>query len=503
MIPNHEADVVELPDLATVEAILTDVRIRVDGFASLEARYGHAGLALRHLGLAQRQAGALAPALLVFKAALRLRPHDNDLWRDLGAAFDAAADPEAATRCLRRAIEIAPQDWRALTLLANLESRLGRLDEAAAGFTASLALEPNQGDAHFGLALVHFARRAFDQAIVNMQAALALGSPPASCLLALGRLHYVVGAFAASREAFEAAAQLTAIPEEARQAYQRARALTRMIAGDVEAAVDDYAAATGESGAALNVSVGALFSLLSGFGHAEAARTLGNLILARNPADEGQRYLNAVLSGERLSRAPAVYVESHFDAFADTFDEKLVTVLGYEVPERLSTLLLGQRASFGDALDLGCGTGLAAPHLAPHCRTLTGVDLSSGMLERARARGVYTDLIKADVLDVLAGSDSPYDLVFAADLLIYLGDLAALFADVARRLAPNGCFALSLETTTDGTYVTLPSGRFAHSLAYIRTLAAADFVWEADRPCVIRLEANSPVEGALVILRRR
>lgn len=503
MTPNIQAAGIELPDAAGVAAILADLRLKVAGFADLETRYGDSGLALRHLGLAQRQAGALAPAVMAFKAALRLRPEDHDLWRDLGAAFDAAADTGGAQHCFDRALALAPADWRTLTLKANLDSRSGRLEEAEAGFTASLTLERNQADAHFGLALVYFARRAFDEAIRSTEAALARGYPPAMCLLALGRLHYLVGAFAPALAAFDAAARLVPIPEEARQAHQRARALTRMIAGEMSAAIEDYASATGETGAELERSLGALFSLLSGYGQAAAAQALGAVILARNPGDESQRYLNAAVSGARLTRAPAAYVESHFDVFAESFEEKLVTVLGYEVPALLTALLLEQHTRFDAALDLGCGTGLAAPHLSPHCRRLVGVDLSAGMLERAGARGLYTDLVKADVLDVLAADGPPYDLIFAADLLIYLGDLTALFADAARRLASGGRFALSLETTPEPDYTTLPSGRFAHNPDYVRRLAAADFVWEVDKPCVIRLEANRPVEGKLVILRRR
>jgi predicted TPR repeat methyltransferase len=121
-------------------------------------------------------------------------------------------------------------------------------------------------------------------------------------------------------------------------------------------------------------------------------------------------------------------------------------------------------------------------------------------------RGLYGRLIESDVEAFLANAEAgqaTYDLVVATDLLIYLGDLAGLFGLVAARLAPQALFAFSVETTEQENFTLLPSGRFAHSRAYIARLAERDFRIVETKETTIRLEANQPVKGALVLLERK
>ncbi|QNB00305.1 methyltransferase domain-containing protein [Massilia sp. Se16.2.3] len=84
---------------------------------------------------------------------------------------------------------------------------------------------------------------------------------------------------------------------------------------------------------------------------------------------------------------------------------------------------------------MGCGTGLCGPVLRPRSRTLTGVDLSERMLARAAETGLYDSLACADLQAYLDSCHGDVDLVMAADVLVYFGDLAALFAQCARRCA--------------------------------------------------------------------
>ena len=93
-------------------------------------------------------------------------------------------------------------------------------------------------------------------------------------------------------------------------------------------------------------------------------------------------------------------------------------------------------------LDLGCGTGLAGLLFKPCAARLTGIDLSPAMIEKARARDVYDSLIVGDIETALIGE---YDLILAADTLVYLGDLRPVFAAVADHLAPGGFFLFTTE----------------------------------------------------------
>ncbi len=125
------------------------------------------------------------------------------------------------------------------------------------------------------------------------------------------------------------------------------------------------------------------------------------------------------------------------------------------------------------------------------------------MLDKARLLGCYETLVEAEVVGFLTSTTQRYDLVVAADMLIYFGDLSAVFEGVARVLESRGLFALSLETSDDKTIDHLSSGRFAHSLAYVDRLAAATgFTVLEMRRTLIRLEANVGAPGALMLLAR-
>jgi SAM-dependent methyltransferase len=72
---------------------------------------------------------------------------------------------------------------------------------------------------------------------------------------------------------------------------------------------------------------------------------------------------------------------------------------------------------------------------------IDGVDLSPGMLEAARARGVYRSLGEAEVADT-GLDDAAYDLVVACLVDEHLADLRPLYAEARRLAAPGGSFAL-------------------------------------------------------------
>ena len=107
-------------------------------------------------------------------------------------------------------------------------------------------------------------------------------------------------------------------------------------------------------------------------------------------ADAGSsvaRHMLAACTGEAIpERASDGYVRDVFDAFAGSFDQVL-DQLGYRGPGLIADLL-DRALPLPDAslvvADAGCGTGLCADFLRPRARRLVGVDLSAGMLARAR-----------------------------------------------------------------------------------------------------------------------
>jgi predicted TPR repeat methyltransferase len=134
---------------------------------------------------------------------------------------------------------------------------------------------------------------------------------------------------------------------------------------------------------------------------------------------------------------------------------------------------------------------------------LAGVDLSPKMLEQARRKLVYDLLECEEVTAYLGRSTKCFDLIVAADLMIYFGDLAKLFQVVSSALKPDGIFAFSMESWAGEKYKLLPSGRFSHSPKYVRFLAKNAFAELRHLNTTIRLDANRRLPGDIFILQKQ
>lgn len=224
---------------------------------------------------------------------------------------------------------------------------------------------------------------------------------------------------------------------------------------------------------------------------------------------ELHRYYLAALGAEGAPPAPPRdYVERLFDSYAGDFDTHLLGTLGYrahlELIDRVRRCAEG--AGFEAALDLGCGTGLCGALLRPLSRHLTGLDLSAVMLERSRAGGAYDRLEQADAAQFLAGTEQRFDLVVAADVLIYIGDPGPLFAAVARAM-PGGLFAFTVEAADDGDagpgWRLLPSLRYAHTRTHLLRLAQANgFEPVLVEHAPVRHDQGQAVDGLYLVLQR-
>lgn len=232
--------------------------------------------------------------------------------------------------------------------------------------------------------------------------------------------------------------------------------------------------------------------------------------LAHHPGDPTFVHLVAATAGSNTVRAPDAYVTALFDGLAPRFEQHLVQDLEYRVPDALAQLVrpalqaVRSAGSRARAVDLGCGTGLVGVALAAAGAEITGVDLSPRMLEIAARRGVYARLEQGELIAVMKGIPSgSVQAVLAADVFIYVGNLEAVFAEVARVLAPGGLFAMSVEGLEDGSYQLRPTGRYAQSAGYLRSLAAQSGMQERSMERAhIRSEGRVPVEGWIALFAK-
>ncbi|MDB5593549.1 MAG: biotin biosynthesis protein BioC [Hyphomicrobiales bacterium] len=175
---------------------------------------------------------------------------------------------------------------------------------------------------------------------------------------------------------------------------------------------------------------------------------------------------------------PDAYVRDLFDQYAERFERHLLKGLAYRGPRILAgtidraCLATGRPNRFGTAIDLGCGTGLAAQEIGPRCEVMDGVDLAPAMVALAKATGLYRKLEAAEMRAFLEDyADATVDLVLAADVFVYLGDLEPLFAQVARVLCSGGMFGFTVQVATGPEFNLGPDLRYTHSRVYLERLA--------------------------------
>jgi predicted TPR repeat methyltransferase len=225
-----------------------------------------------------------------------------------------------------------------------------------------------------------------------------------------------------------------------------------------------------------------------------------------DPGDELARYCLAAAKQESPDAPPPAYVVELFDEYARHFERHLVDVLQYRAPEQACAAVLklaGSRAADWHVIDLGCGTGLCGPLIRHAARHLTGVDLSSAMLEQAQEKSVYDELKLGDVAEVLGGYSGAFDLALCTDVMIYLGSLTPIFAAAARALKPGALFAFTTETHSGEGFVLDISKRYRHSHGYVKNEAASHgFAIVHFEPIVARHQNLEPDVHSLYIVRR-
>lgn len=96
------------------------------------------------------------------------------------------------------------------------------------------------------------------------------------------------------------------------------------------------------------------------------------------------------------------------------------------------------------AVELGCGTGKNTEWLAAHARRVVAMDLSVGMLQRARARvpAPHVTFVRGDVRDAWPVGDASIDVVIGNLVLEHVASLDGVFAEAARVLRPGGSLFL-------------------------------------------------------------
>lgn len=423
-------------------------------------------------------------------------------------AAHRAGDLEAAERGYRALLAAQPAQADALHFLGVLSHQRGRSDAAVELIGRALALIPTHPDAHNNLGNVHKECGRLAAAEACYRRALANGPAHHN---ALSNLAVVLEAQARLEEAFTAYAQLLQqVPDFAHGHYLLGLFLRNHAQHHehLQQSADCFRHAWQLDQGNLRAleALGTALYLLGR--HGEAVDVYRDW-LARDPGNAIARHMLAACGGDAApARAGDAYVREVFDGFADSFDEQLLNNLDYRAPQLLADALaprLGAPRAALDVIDAGCGTGLCAPLLRPYARQLAGVDLSAGMIGKARQRGGYDALVVGELTAYLRERHASCDVVASADTLVYFGDLREVLQAAYGALRGGGWLAFTVEALDDGHEPVLlgASGRYRHSRAHVRTaLAEAGFRTSSIDADVLRKEGGLPVRGWVVLARR-
>ena len=390
---------------------------------------------------------------------------------------------------------------RARFVSGNAHFEAGHLEAALGDFDAALALAPGRPSllANRGATLCRLAR--WDEAVPALQAAVQADPDHADAWAALGLSQQALGQWTAAAESLQRAHALGLIDGALCLALADCQMRLER-PGAALAALDQALAADATLAEAWSLRG----NLMREAGRLdEAAQAFDQALAHGGPPELNRFYLASVRPGEPVPpHPPRAYVESLFDDYAPDFQHHLLQDLKYQAHSTLLAPLLAEGRRWSLALDLGCGSGLCGQLLAPVCDAVDGVDVSRVMVEQAAASGHYRRVDHAELLPFLATGDGLADLIVAADVFIYVGALDTVVPAAARRLAPGGVLAFSLEQADPGHDLQLrPSLRYAHGRTAIERLAAAceldvRALWAA----AIREDQRHPVMGWYVLLQR-
>jgi predicted TPR repeat methyltransferase len=416
----------------------------------------------------RHRAGDLAAAEAAYIAHLAVAANDPAALHFLGVLRHQQQRTDEAVTLIRRALDAAPGYVDAWSNLGNVNKESGRLDEAEHAYRRAIAIDRDHVGSWNNLGVVLRAQGKAADAVTALRHALERAPGMADAWFNLGNALRSCGTLPAAITAYRRVLAL-----QPRHAYAQ-ELLGRIL----------YVA-----------------------GEREEATKVFREWASREPENPVPAHMLAACSGVGVpARASDAYVRKTFDHFAASFDEVLLQRLDYRAPEVLCASLaeiLGPPQSALDVLDAGCGTGLCAPFLKPYARSLTGVDLSGGMLAKARSRAIYDQLVEDEIGRFLTERPAQFDVIASADTLCYFGDLAPVVQAARGALRSQGSLAFTLEGTDDvDTYRINPHGRYSHARAYVATiLEGARFGHVSIESASLRLELGKPVGGWVVRAR--
>ncbi len=488
---------------------------------------------LHGLGILEAQIGNFSQATDYFKNAAEHDKQNPIIYLNLGNAFKALGFFDKAAVAFQQAITLDPNYAAALNNLGTVYYAQNNFIDAVNCYRFSIEKQSDYVEAYYNLGLALTKQNNIDAALETYQTLLKFAPEHAAAEFQLGRLlletndfknaeihllnveknyphhfetqtnlgtcYLKLGALSSAKEHYLKA--LTLDPGDTQVLFNLG--VVCMQQGYIDRAIQyyqralqiqpDYFAAHNNLGVAFLEKQHVSFAL----NHFREALRL-------EPENEAIRYTVQMLAQDtRLTTSPPEYIKNLFDTYADHYELHLLQGLDYKIPELLLNAFQKIKKLTPhsmDILDLGCGTGLCGVPFKPYAKSLTGVDLSPKMLEVAAQKSIYDLLATQDLQSFNEANRGRYDLIIAGDVLVYSGDLSALFMSIKTALRPSGLLICNTEITTEKDYTMNQSGRFSHQKEYLEQLAKQHhFKTLHYEKIMTRQQNNEPVYGHLYV----
>lgn len=440
-------------------------------------------------------------AILSYQQALKLSPDYAQAHHNLATVYADQTNYNEALYHYRAAIHAEPDFAAAHFNLGLLLLKNNQFDAAKKQFNNVLVLNPGNINAEFYLGILNLEANEINQAEIHFQNVLLADNNHIQAITNLGvialkreqgqlAVDYFTKALLIDNNYTEARNNLAATfmhydrfenalmhydvllkqdPQNSEYLYNSG--VAQMALGHLTEAIAYFETLLNEESnhfAALN-NLAAIYIRLD---DREQAKNLLNRALAAKPDDAASRHmLNALTQKTLVAENSPEYAMNLFNNYALYYDQHMQGLLQYSLPQHIARVLHKFHVlHVENTLDLGCGTGLTGLILREISDVLIGVDISAKMLNQAKAKNIYNQLVEKELITFLQHDKQRYDLVVAADVFPYLGELDSFFAALKLNLQPQAYFLFTIEISKTEPWLLQPTARFSHNPNYIREL---------------------------------
>lgn len=462
-----------------------------------------------NLGSLLKDLGRCDEAEACLLRALEIKPDFAEAHSNLGALFRECGKLVEAEACLRRALEINPCLAEAHINLGTVFKELGRHPEAEASFRRALDISPGYGAAHYNLGIVLKSLGRFPEAEASFRRALEITPDDPSAHNNLGTVFKDLGRLPEAEARFR---RVLEIDPGYHMAHYNLGTVLKDLGKTSEAeACFLQALSIRPDDSTAHYELG---NLLKDLGRVDGAAEHFRSCLEIDPEDSlGVRLLLTSLGFEPMPmRASNAQLDKLYLERSQTWDQ-VQSYTGHKlVAHALRTGAEG--GSRPDILDAGCGTGHVGGLIRDMANRLDGIDMSSAMLEKAHAKGIYDQIHHGDMVAFMTDNPDSYDAIASAATLIHFGDLSPVFDAAAVSLKDGGLFVFTIfpndsdqnndEVVVAQNYGLARGGCYAHSPGYVSRLAeTAGFDVESLEKEIHEYDGPNPIMALVVALRRR